>query len=399
MKLLSGTNIKVVLALLFLHMLLIGMTQLVVPLYSLALGASRIELGIIVGALGVAGILLSILSSVLSDCLGRRRMILASFLLWIGTGAMGLLGSSLPWLAWVQILVGLADVCFFVAGIAYLTEITSPGKHAEMQTISTGLMGLGMIAGPALGGHISRVGGFRSAFGLVALLGTLGVALSYRLPEMTDPTGKRGTFLEQVVLHHRDALLLLRENGPVRLAILLTLLGTASWMAVGPSFYVAYLTTLGLSPEIIGLLTTLRASAGTLARFGFAFLSNHIGVVIATLSGFAIGAVALTMTPFLTAVPLLAIVGCLGEAADRLRIPGIYTLVADGTGQRNRAIGVALVNLSWAVASAVTPTVLGLIAERISLPATFLVVGPFAFLSAILLYACERRAASRSPEL
>ena len=54
MQLDSGTGIKPILALLFLHMLSIGMTQMVVPLYSLTLGASPVELGIIVGALGVA---------------------------------------------------------------------------------------------------------------------------------------------------------------------------------------------------------------------------------------------------------------------------------------------------------------------------------------------------------
>jgi sugar phosphate permease len=170
-----------------------------------------------------------------------------------------------------------------------------------------------------------------------------------------------------------------------------------SWMTVGPSFYVAYLNHLELSPEVIGLLTTLRASAGTLARFGFAFLSNYAGVIVATLSGFAIGGWALTMTPFLTAVPLLALVGCLGEAADRLRIPGIYTMIADNTDQGSRALAVALVAVAWAIATTVTPPLLGLIAEKMSLPATFLVAGPFAVLSAVLLCKWNRSVASELP--
>ena len=43
------------------------------------------------------------------------------------------------------------------------------------------------------------------------------------------------------------------------------------------------------------------------ATRGAAFLSNPMVVVVVTISGFAIGIMALTMTPFLTAVPLLAI--------------------------------------------------------------------------------------------
>lgn len=135
MQLVSGIGGKLILVFLFLHMLLIGMTQLVVPLYSLALGASQVDLGIIVGALGVAGILLSILSSVLSDYLGRRTMISVSFVFWIGAGAVSLLAPPLSWLLWAQILVGLADICFGISGISYLTEITLQGKHAEIQSL------------------------------------------------------------------------------------------------------------------------------------------------------------------------------------------------------------------------------------------------------------------------
>lgn len=46
MQLDSGTGIKLILALLFLHMLSIGMTQMVVPLYSLTLGASPLVVGL-----------------------------------------------------------------------------------------------------------------------------------------------------------------------------------------------------------------------------------------------------------------------------------------------------------------------------------------------------------------
>ncbi|MFH1929716.1 MAG: MFS transporter, partial [Chloroflexota bacterium] len=396
-QLLSGVGMKAILALLFLHMLSIGTTQLVVPLYSLTLGASPVELGIIVGALGVAGIFFSIPSSVLCDYLARRRMILASFLLWIAAGTVGLLTSSLPLLACVQMLIGLADVCFSVAGITYLTEVSPPGKHAEIQSLSTGLMGLGMFAGPVLGGYVSRVGGFRPVFGLVVLLGTLGVALCYRLPEVKQPIGESGTFLEQLFLQHRSALVLLRENRPARMAILLTLLGTASWMAVGPSFYVVYLNHLSFSLEVIGFLAALRAGAAVLSRFGFFVLAKHAGAAVVPLLGLALSGLTLTMTPFLTSVPILAVVGCLGEGADKLRIPGIYTLIATGTDQNNRSLAVALVNVSWAVTSATVPVVLGLIAERISLSATFLVAGPIAVLSAILLYAWSRQRALEPP--
>lgn len=387
----SGIGSRLILAILFLHMLLIGMTQLVVPLYSLSLGVSEVVLGVITGAFGVAGILLSVLSSVLSDYLGRRPIISISFVFWIGVGVLSLLAPPFPWLVGSQILAGIADLCLWIAAMAYLTEVTPQGRHVEIMSWGSGLMGLGMIVGPALGGLVARLVGFQSALMLVILLGILGLVLSYKLPKIKLPTVERRTFLEQLFLSHRGAFVLVRKNRPVRMAILVMILGTASWMAVGRSFYVAYLNHLGFSTEVIGLLTTLRAGATTVAQFGFAFLANRLGVVVVTLSGVAIGGLALTLTPFLTTAPILALVGCVGNGADRLRNPGMFTLIAEGTDQDSRALTVALLNTAWATTTTVLPPVLGVVAERTTLAVTFLLVGPFVAISSVLLYIRNRR--------
>ena len=134
----------------------------------------------------------------------------------------------------------------------------------------------------------------------------------------------------------------------MQMAVLVMILGTATWMAMGRSFYMAYLNHLGLSTEAIGLFTTLRAGATTVAQFGFAFLANRLGVVVTILSGVSIGGLALALTPFLTAAPILALVGCLGSGADRLRNPGLLTLIAEGTNQDSRALAFALLNTAWA---------------------------------------------------
>jgi sugar phosphate permease len=174
--------------------------------------------------------------------------------------------------------------------------------------------------------------------------------------------------------------------------MLVMILGTASWIAVGRSFYVAYLDHLGLSTEVIGLLSTLRSGAMTLAQFSFAFLANHLGTIVTTLSGLAIGGLALMLTPFLTTAPVLALVGCVGSGADRLRSPGMFTMIAEGTDQDSRALAVALLNVAWATTHTVLPPVLGMIVERTTLSVSFLLVGPLVAIFSIVLYVWNRRA-------
>ncbi len=393
-RLLPGIGSVLILTILFLHFLLLGVTQLIAPLYSLSLGASEVILGIITGAFGLAGILLSILGSFLSDYLGRRPMILVAFVFWIGAGISSLLAPPFLWLVVSQVLVGMADLCLWVTAMAYLSQVAPQGKHAEIMSWGGGLMGLGVVVGPVLGGLIVRLVGFPPVFTLVVLLGMLGLLLSYKLPGTKLPTAERGTFLEQLFLSHRSALGLVRGNRTMQMAVLVMILGTASWMAMGRSFYVVYLNHLGLSTETIGLLTTLRAGATTVAQFGFAFLANRLGVIVTTLSGVAIGGLALALTPFLTTAPILALVGCLGNGADRLRNPGMFTLIAEDTDQDSRALAFALLNTAWATTATVLPPILGLIAERTTLSATFLLVGPLVAALSILLYVWNRRATS-----
>ena len=381
MQIVHHLGTRRVTAILFLSWLLIGMTQLVIPLHALALGASAGDLGLIVGALGVGGILLSIFSSTLSAYLGLRALIVVSFVLWAGAGVVCLLAPTFLWLAGAQFLIGLADVFLWIGGITYLSDLAPVGKQAEVQSWNSGIMGVGAAVGPILGGYIGQAAGFRSVFVLMIALGAVGLALTSRLPAPRRQP-QRGPFLRHVVASHAEALTLMRTNGPTRVAVLVTLLGTMGWVTVGPSFYIAYLTRLGVSADVIGLLTTLRAGAGTMGRFGFAFFAGHIGVIVATFSGFVIGGLALATTPYLTAVPVLALVGSLGEAADRLRIPGIQTMIADGTEPSARALSFALISFSWALETAVMPPVLGVMAETLSLSAAFFIPGSVAVISA-----------------
>jgi hypothetical protein len=170
------------------------------------------------------------------------------------------------------------------------------------------------------------------------------------------------------------------------------MLGTAGWMAVGRSFYLAYLNRLGFSTELIGLLSTLRAGAMTLAQFSFAFLASHLGAIVTTLSGLAVGGLALMLTPFLTMAPALALVGCVGSGADRLRSPGMFTMIAEGTDQDSRALAVALLNVAWATTQTALPPLLGMIVERTTLSTSFLLVGPLVAIFSIVLYVWNRRA-------
>jgi hypothetical protein len=85
-------------------------------------------------------------------------------------------------------------------------------------------------------------------------------------------------------------------------------------------------------------------------------------------------------------VPLLAVAGALGDGADRVRIPGIHTIAAEATAGDDRSLSVALIAVAWGLGNLVSPPLLGLIANRVSLSAAFVLTGSLTLLAAIGLY-------------
>ena len=384
-----GRNL--ILAILFLHFLLLGMTQLIEPLYALDLGVSEVVLGIVSGAFGFAGIFLSISSGALSNHLGQRKVIILSLGFWISVGLLSMAAPPVLWLVAAQVLVGISDLFLWIAAMSYLTSATPLGEHTRIMSMASALMGLGMVVGPALGGYVAQNFGFLLSFISVVLLGLMGLFLAYKLPDVRPSTVKQSKFKHKLIDTHHRAGQILIQNRSVRLAALVWCLGTASWVAVGSSFYLAYLDNLGFSTDLIGLLTTLRGGAITLAQFGFTFLAGNFGVVLTALSGVSLGGLALTLTPFLTKAPVLALIGCIGHGADRLRNPGMFTLIGENVTQDDKPLAYALLNTSWAITLTLLPPLLGWIVEKSKLSVVFFIVGPFVAISSILLLKWYRR--------
>jgi len=392
----QSTGRRIILAILFLHMLLLGITQLVEPLYALSLGVSVVTLGVVTGAFGAAGIFLSISSSSLPIHFGYRKIIRLAFLMWISVGILSLAAPPAPWLIAAQLMVGVADLFLWIPAMAYLTSVSEAGAHTKTMSLGSGLMGLGLAIGPFLGGFVAQNYDFHTIFFVVISLSAFGLLLAYRLPGAQRSTQERIPFKKEIVQVHQHALELLRTNPSMRLSSVVWMLGTAGWISIGMSLYVVYLENLGFSSSLIGTFATLRWVAITLAQFSFVLIANRIGVVTTALSGVAIGGLALSLTPFLSSAPILALVGCIGHSADRLRNPGMFTLVAENVSKDNLPTAYALLNVSWATTMTLAPPILGFVVEKTSLSVPFLLVGPIiALLSIWILFRYRREHAVR----
>jgi MFS family permease len=134
-----------------------GIAIPVLPFLARDLGASGVELGLILTAYAAAQLVCAPLWGRLSDRAGRRRVMLctiagtAAALLWLG-----LAGSLLAMFA-ARFLAGAFAANVSVAA-AYITDVTDESERTRYMGMLGACFGVGFVLGPAIGGLLSRFG-------------------------------------------------------------------------------------------------------------------------------------------------------------------------------------------------------------------------------------------------
>ncbi len=148
--------------------------QAVLPLVMREFAATPVQAGATVGATVLAVALVSPFMGMLSDALGRKRILCSAlFALTVPTALLAF-AHSLHTIVLLRFVQGLAVPGIVVVLIAYLSEEFRGGGVARMTSAYVGGTVMGGFSGRFLTGHISDVWGWRAAYLALAALNLLG---------------------------------------------------------------------------------------------------------------------------------------------------------------------------------------------------------------------------------
>ncbi len=198
------TDLRVVLlfASLFLVMLGFGMIVPLMPFLARDLGATSVDMGLLVAAWAGAQFVMSPRWGVFSDRVGRRPAIMLGL---VGFGvAFFLMGmADRLWVLYAaRILGGMLSAATMPAAQAYMADITSLEERGPAMGLLGAAFGVGFMVGPAVGGLLAFLG-VRFAFFAGAGLGWVTALLVYLLlpePEhRSEVAGTRASAVSAVV--------------------------------------------------------------------------------------------------------------------------------------------------------------------------------------------------------
>ena len=263
----------------------------VLPLFAHALHATPAEIGWIVMASTIPGILISYPAGALSDYLGSRRLLLASLVVFATAPFLYLLVKTAPQLMAVRFYHGFATAIFGTVANAAIAERYTTERAARLSTYSSVTI-VGRSIAPFLGGSLISLASFHAVYIACAISGVLALAVGLLLHDH-QPLPKKKLELPRF---WASLTTVLRD----RSIMLVSLIEAAQYLVFGAieAFLALYASSLGIPAWQIGVILGVQLVSIVFAKPLMGKVSDRVGRRRVILPGLLIGAASVVLLPF-----------------------------------------------------------------------------------------------------
>ncbi|OGO31984.1 MAG: hypothetical protein A2Z29_06240 [Chloroflexi bacterium RBG_16_56_11] len=344
------------------------------PLFIRSMGVPVSTLGFIAAASTVVGIVVSLPAGILSDLIGRRRVILMAAIVFATAPFLYLIITA-PWqLVLVRVYHGLATAILGPVAMAAVADTFEKGRGERMAWYSSATM-IGRFIAPFVGGILIFGDDFHWVYLADGFAGVMALLAAIRLPLAAKTSGsawqafkrQRGRYGQEIafVFSHPG---ILATSG----------IEAVQYFAFGcvETFLPVFLNEkLGYSAWKIGILFTVQILTATFTKPVMGRLSDRYGRVPLISAGLALGGIStatlILSSNFLVIALLIALFG-LGLATVTA---STSCLVADFSRDRGRGGALGILSSIMDIGHSGGPIAAGVLIAAYSYRTTFGIVG------------------------
>ena len=267
------------------------------PLFAVHLGATSPEIGSVVMVSTVTGILISLPAGMLSDFVGKRRLLMAALVVFATAPFLYLPVAHVWQLVLVRFYHGFATAIFGTVASAWIASHYVKNR-AQMLSIYSSVTIVGRSVAPFVGGTLISLAGFHAVYLACAAGGITALALGMLLPrDSENPPSPSARSRALPAL--RGALAATLHNGAL-LATSVT--EAAQYFVFGAveAFLAVYAQTCGIAAWKIGVILGLQLVCVAVVKPLAGRVSDRIGRRPAILTGLAVATIGVAMLPLFT---------------------------------------------------------------------------------------------------
>ncbi len=296
----------------------------VLPLFAQSLGASPAEIGWIVIASTIPGILISFPAGALSDYLGKRRVLLASLVVFATAPFLYLFVDNAWQLMAVRFYHGFATAIFGTVASAAIAERYTTDRAARLSTYSSVTI-VGRSIAPFLGGFLISMASFGAVYIACAISGVLALMAGLLLKDHEAfPKGK----LE--LPHFWESLVTVLRNRGI---MVVSLVEAAQYLVFGAieAFLALFAASLGIQAWQIGIILGVQLVSIVFMKPLMGKVSDRVGRSQVIIPGLLVGAASIALLPFFTSFAGLSLLSLAFGLGFATVTSSTSALVADMT--------------------------------------------------------------------
>jgi DHA1 family multidrug resistance protein-like MFS transporter len=375
--------------------LAISIIEPLLPIYVASFGVSYAVVGFVMSSFGLTRVFVEIPGGILTDRFGRRPLLLAGLALSMSSHLIAGFAQSYFELIIARMIVGAGSALAMIAGVIYVSEISSPAQRQQDIARYQSMFSMGGIIGPTLGGVLSDIFGIRFIFFTAVGITCIGLIIVLRMQFSETPTLQRDAI-------HRSQLTAMVKNPIIMVLCTATFIMFFMYSSIRGTMIPLYgVDILQLTSTQIGLVfsfTSLVAVLGLnvlVPRLEAKISRRRLLVLSLALCVFAVTVISGAsnfVTLALTAVPL-------GVAFSLLQ-PTPFTMILDTAQPENRGLMVGLLRTTGDIGIIVGPILVGSLLDIGYIVSIFYVIagiiGIFTIISWIIFYQTKHRFTSSS---
>lgn len=361
----------------------LGIVWPLIPVYALDLGATGLQVGMIIASFNIARTFANPVTGRLSDRWGRKPFIVAGLFLYALVSVLYILATDVNDLIMVRFLHGLTSVLVVPVAMALAADIAPDNQLARyMGSLNMAVM-LGLGVGPILGGIIRDALGMNAAFyamGCLALLTAGGVFLLI-------PGRKLG-----IASAARKAAAPIRDL--IKHRVVLGLFFLRLFVASGQGSVYTFLPLLGIDIGItssqVGIILGVNIFLIAVLQRACAGIADRNDPRVLIILGTVVSGIAVFAMPYAKGFAALLALNVVMGAGNGVASPAGFVLT--GKVGRNMGMGsiMGLTDAGWSLGMIASPVLSGIVLDSLGLPSIFFIGGLLILVGSIVIHAFLR---------